>query len=421
MAVKTNKITTFAVSRILGRILLLVPIGLCAGCSNQVERDATSVQSNAENPRSNAVLEVETAKPSREDLVRQITVPANIEAFEKTTLYSRVSGYLEWIRVDIGDWVKKGETIAKIEAPEMLDQYRETEAELGSAKAGHENARAELESAKANYELKEVTYRRLNAVREEDPEVMPQQTVDEARAEFQVATARIKVIESKINKGLSKVKQVEATLDRLQTLIAYAEIKAPFSGIVTERFVDPGALVQAATTSKNVQPIATVATMHKLRLFLDVPEREVSFVHVGDPAIITVDALPRRKFEGKVTRFPKALNPSTRTMKTEIDLLNHERLLHPGMYGLVTLTLEKHPAAITLPADALHTQGETQFVYCVVGGVAKKVTVETGLDNGIKVEIIKGLAGNESVVLATGVALEDGMRVKPVPLGSQGE
>ena len=413
---------TFAVGRILGRILILVSIGIFPGCSSEAEGDATSVQpAGAQNPRSHSLLEVETAKPLREDVLRQITVPADIEAFEKTTLYSKVSGYLKWVSVDIGDRVKKGETIAKIEVPEMLDQHREAEAELGSTKADYENAQAELESAKADYELKEVTYKRVHAVREEDPEVMPQQTVDEARGRFRVAGARGKVVESRINQVLSKIKKVEAALNRLQTLIAYAEIKAPFRRVVTERFVDPGALVQAAITSRNVQPIVTVATMQQLRLFLDVPEREVPFVDVGDAALITVDALPGRKFEGKVTRFAAALNPSTRTMKTEIDIPNRERLLRPGMYGQVRLTLEKHPEAMTIPSSGLRGEGEKKFVYCVLDGVIKKVEVETGFDDGIKVEITRGLQGNESVALAARGSLAEGMEVRAIRLQPGGE
>ncbi len=421
----TDSTLRFRCARVIcgiGRILVLASIGVFPGCRSEAEGDATSVQSTGiENLRAHSLVEVETTKPLREDVLRQITMPASIEAFEKTTLYSKVSGYVKWIRVDIGDRVTKGETIAKIEVPEMLGQRRETEAELGSAKANHENAQAELESAQADYELKEVTYKRLHAVREEDPEVMPQQTVDEARGRFRVAGARVKVVESRITQVLSKIRRVEATLNRLQTLIAYAEIKAPFSGVVTERFVDPGALVQAAITSQNVQPIVTVSTMRKLRLFLDVPEREVPFVDVGDAALITVDALPRRKFAGKITRFAVALNPSTRTMRTEIDILNRERLLHPGMYAQVRLTLEKRPEVITIPSSGLRGAGEKKFIYCVVDGVIRKVEVETGFDNGIKVEITRGLQGNETVALAARGSLAESMEVRAIPLESGGE
>ena len=302
-----------------------------------VTPSASPVESDP--PTHQAQVDVEVVKPLREDLTRQITMPASFQAFQQTTLYSKVSGYLEWIRVDIGDEVRKGQVIAQIEVPEMFDQYQEAEAQLASAEADHENAKAELESAKANLGLREITYQRLHAVREEEPDVMPQQTVDEARAAFQVSSAEVKVIESRMNQVLSKVRQVEAALNRLRTMMAYAEIRAPFTGVITDRFVDPGALIQAATTSQNVQPIVAVADMRRLRVILDVPESETPFVQVGDPASVRVDALRGRTFEGKVARFATALNPSTRTMKTEIDIPNRERLLFPGMCTRTCLTL----------------------------------------------------------------------------------
>ena len=410
MVAEEKNIKAFAVGRFLGRTLLLVSLSLCLGCGGQPKGD--SVQNpNQANQHTQSAVDVEIVKPLREDLLRQITLPAGIEAFQRTTLYSKVSGYLEWIRVDIGDWVRKGEVIARLEVPEMLDQYREVEAELASAKADYENVQAELESAKADYELKEITYKRLQSVREEEPDVLPQQTVDEARAKFQVARAAVKVVESKINQVLSKIKQVEAALNRLQTLMAYAQIKAPFRGVVTHRFVDPGALIQAATASQNVQPIVTVVSMDTLRLFLDIPESEVPFVQVGDKAVITVDALPGKTFEGEVTRFATALDPSTRTMKTEIDIPNHEHRLRPGMYGRVTVVLEKHPGAITIPADALRIEGEMQFVYSVVDGVARKVEVETGFNDGAKIEVIKGLEGTEDIVVAARGFLAEEVKV----------
>ncbi len=389
------------------RCVLIWVMSLSLGCSGQPR--GNSIQQ--EDLLTQSSVEVEIVKPHREDVLHQVAMPASIEAFQKTTLYSKVSGYLEWIGVDIGDQVRKGEVIARIEVPEMLDQYRETEAELAIARANYENAQAEREGAESDYELQEITYQRLQAVREEEPDVIPQQTVDEARAKFQVARATVKVMESKINQVLSRIKQIEATLNRLQTLMSYAEIRAPFAGVVTKRSADPGALIQAATSSQNVQSIVTVVSMNTLRLFLDVPESEVPFVQKGDSCVITVDAFPGKRFAGKVTRFATALDPSTRTMKTEIDIPNPGHLLRPGMYGRATLLLEKHSDAITIPAEALRAEGESRFVYCVVDGLVKKVEIEVGYNDGVKVEVRAGLEGTESIVLSARDVLAEGVKV----------
>ncbi len=415
MVAEKKKNTLLFVSGFLGWAVIFVSVASLMSCSSQPQGDVVSIQvQDQEDSHARSVVGVEIAKPFREDLLRRITIPAEFEAFKETTIHSKVSGYLEWIKVDIGDRVKKGKVIAKLEVPEMLSQYKEAEAERDGVKADLENAQAELESARANYELGEITYKRLQAIRETEPDVMSQQTVDEAKAKFRVAEATVKVVKSRIKQVLSKIKQSEAILHRVQTLMAYAEIKAPFSGVVTARFVDEGALIQAATTSRDVQPIITLASMDRLRLFLDVPESEVPFVQVGDASVITVDALPGKKFEGQVTRFATALNPSTRTMKTQIDISNPQRLLRPGMFGRVTLLLEERPRAISIPAEALQVEGDREFVYCVVDSIARKVQVKTGFTDGIKIEVKKGLDGSENVVVATRGFLTEGRKVNVI-------
>lgn len=410
MAIQNKTIKAWLNGRAVWGAPLLGAVALWMGCS--IAPSATPIESDdSTNP---VQVDVEVVKPIRQNLMRQIVTPASFEAFRKTTVYSKVSGYLEWIRVDIGDRVRKGQVIAQIEIPEMHDDYREAEAQLAVVEADHDNAQAELESAQAEFELKEVTYKRLQAVREEEPDVLPQQTVDEARAEFQVSRAKVKVIESTMNQVLTRVRKVEASLSRLKTLLSYAEVRAPFAGIITERFVHPGALIQEATTSQNVQPIVTVSDMEMLRVFLDIPESEVPFVEVGDMASITVDALPDRKVEGKVTRFATALNPSTRTMKTEIDIPNPERLLRPGMYGRVTLVLEERPETLTIPAQALHVDGKTTFVYAVSAGTAKKTEIQTGLNDGITIEVIQGLEGSETLVVEARGQLDHGTNVNSI-------
>ncbi len=213
----------------------------------------------------------------------------------------------------------------------------------------------------------------------------------------------------------SRIDNARARLGKLKTLMEYTKITAPFEGIVTERFVDPGALIQAATTaSVNVSPVVTVQRVDMVRVFIDVPEPEVPAVDRGDPATLALSALPEKKFAGTVTRFASALHPSTRTMKVEIDFPNPDGLLRPGMYGSLTLNLETHSEALTLPAPALVTEKGKTFVYIVEDGKARRVEVMTGIDDGIRVEIVKGLQGNEAVIVAGASAVSDGGAVRAV-------
>lgn len=356
-------------------------------------------------------VDVLVVPPARGDITRRVELPASVGAFETTTLLSKVSGYLSRIDVDIGDTVRRGQSVAKIEVPEIIDQLREAEAELEAKRADYATAEAELESFQAELGLRQITFERIQAVRQEEPDVMPQQTLDEARAEFELARAAVKVGESRMKQIESAVKQVQAAMRRIQTLIDFSEIRAPYDGIVTDRHVDPGTLLQAETSSRTVQRLVTIASMDRVRLRSDVPESQVPFVQVGDPAVVTLDSIPGTVFEGSVTRFAGVLDPATRTMRIEIDLANPGLTLRPGMYGRAMLSLDTRSDALTIPADALRVDGEATYVYCVVDGLAKRFDIETAVGDGVRVEVRDGLEGDERVVVSARGPIADGAPV----------
>lgn len=370
-------------------------------------------------PNRAVATDVEVITPNEKTVSRPIELPARIEAFQQATVYSRVSGYLSRIAVDIGDRVSEGQLLAKIDVPEIVDEYRELEAKLAANRAEHRGATAAIESARAESGLQEVTFRRVESVRNQEPEVMPQQTVDEARAKHESARAAVRVAESKIEQIDKEHQAVEASLKRLQTLIDFADVRAPFAGVVTERFVDPGLLLQTGTSSRAVQRIVTVADMDRVRVFLDVPESAVPYVQVGDPVSLTVDAISGRDFKGKVTRFARVLDPATRTMKTEIVMPNPDWALRPGMFGRAALFLDESSGVVSIPAEALRVDGDSVFVYSVVDGRVRRVDVETEIGDGVLAQVTSGLVGNESIVVATKGPLSEGSLVNAIAGGME--
>ena len=353
--------------------------------------------------------------------MRTISLPTSVEADQQAKLYSKVSGYLESISVDIGDRVRDGQLLAKIDVPEIVNQHSEAEAGLAVAEADRSRTKAELDSAAAQSKLQELTYDRLKAVRTAQPDVLSQQAVDEAMTESEVAAANVNEIVGRILQIDSRINQLQATVQRLETMLGFAEIRAPFDGVVTERFVDPGALLQAATSNDSAQPILTVAKVDKVRLAIDVPESEAPHVELNNSATITIDAMPGKQFQGSVSRFSRSLNPATRTMRAEIDLANAEGLLLPGMFGRATLTLEIRAGAVTVPAEALHAEGDRSFVYQAVGGRARRVDVETLPGDGIDIEVIAGLDGGERIIVAAREPLSDGATVNAVEVNSESQ
>lgn len=358
------------------------------------------------------VATVQTAMPGHQEVSRQIEIPASLEAFEQTTLYAKTAGYLKWIKVDIGDAVRKGEVIAEIDVPEMAPEYQGSEAEIERAKANIGNVEAELERAKAELELKKLTYERLKSIREQEPDVMPQQQVDEAKAQFEVARALVSVAESKIKVAQSEVAKAEAAKARLGTLMEYTKIRVPFDGVVIKRHADPGALIQQASSQMNVLPVVTIARINILKVFIDINEAEVPFVKKGNRMALTVEALPGKIFEGKATRYTVVLDPKTRTMRTEIDIPNRGGELRPGMFGSVKLAQQRKENALVVPASALVLENGKSFVYTVADGKAKRIEVKTGFDDGIRVEITEGLIGNEPMIISGKNSIKDGSPVK---------
>lgn len=307
-------------------------------------------------------------------LERTITLPGTVRAYQEAMLYAKVAGYLKSIAVDRGDRVTAGQVLAELEVPEI-------QAEIGKLKA-------EVDAA-------EIEKKRLTEAARRAPDLVTPQAVDSANAKHEVAVANLK---------------------RTQTLMDYAKLTAPFAGVITKRWVDPGAFIPAATSSSSAKSAALVTLMDfsRVRIEAAIPETEVPRVKVGLPAILSVREIPERTFEGRVTRIAYALDDSTKTMETEIEIPNSDGALRPGMYASVRISLEKKTGALLVPAEAVVTQKGQPFVFSVAGGKARKVALRTGLDDGVNVEVLDGLSPEDMVVIAGAQALTDGQACRAV-------
>jgi len=319
---------------------------------------------------------VQVMKPLRRDMARTLTLPANIAPWYQTTLYAKVSGYLKEMRVDKGDRVKKGQIIALIDAPEVSDQY---------------------EQAKVDHAIKLLTYERLAGVFKENPDVIAKQDVDVAKAAADAA---------------------KHLMETRRTLLGYTRVDAPFDGMITARFADPGTLIQAATGSASQStPLYTIMAVNTVRVYVSVPQEDAPKARPGVKAKLNVKALAGSEFKGTITRTTEALDPITRTLLVEIDLSNEDHRLQPGMYVTATLYLDQHLQTLALPPAAIATEhgGKLKTVMVVDQNVARKTTVKTGMDDGIWIEVVEGLTGSEDVVVVGRANVTDGQKVQSKP------
>lgn len=425
------------------------------GCSQVSGQSAGSGEERAaENaPR------VQTVSVRSKDLMEKIELPGTVQGFEQADLYAKVGGFLAEINVDIGDEVTKGQVLARLSIPEMDKELLQKEAAVAATEADVEQARAAIRQAesqvaeaeakleqtksriaekraavdqyKAEFSrvqglvergslnrelLDEATYKRDAAVASLNA---MQSAIRTSEAEIASAQAGVEKAKTDYQSALAHVALANADHERLKEMAAYGVIRAPFDGVVTKRFVDPGAFIQPANGNSAARPLFAVSRIDVVRIWLDLPMEQVRWLSRGDRVVFDrINVLPGVKFEGEVARFASALDVSSRMMRVEVDLPNPDHRLLPGYYGYVTVMLEEMPQTPVVPSSALMSSGSDKYVFIVENGVAKRRPVSVVFQDGSIVGVGPGLTPGEQVVRAGGSQLREGQRVVAVSAGA---
>lgn len=372
--------------------LVAAPLASCN--KSEASSQPGAAQVSSPKPSKPAVIVVTAEKSATKQALR---LSGTLEPWERARLFAKVTGYVSEIAVDIGDEVKKGQVLAKLSVPEMAAEQRKASAEIPATAA-------QIDKAKADAELARVTLERLTKLREREPGAITEQEVDVALAQRKSAEAQVAALES--NREVAK-----ARVSQIGVMMGYSVIKAPFSGVVTARFADIGALVAQGAD----KPIVEVSRIDQLRLVVDLPEVIVPQVKLGQKVRFFLDALPGKSHEGTVARMAGALRSDTRSMRVEIDVDNSARELGAGMYAKVDLGYGDLQDAIALPATALRTAHGETFVFAVdEGGVVRRVPVGLLKDDGAEVVVTgKELAAGARVVVAGPPTIAAGDDVEP--------
>jgi RND family efflux transporter MFP subunit len=385
------------------RSLLAVPLLLMLTACSRSEGEKTAAPETA--------LLVPTAKVARIDLANDLVLTAEFEPFQQVDLMAKVSGYVRSIGVDIGDRVRAGQILATLEIPEMEDDLTKAAASIGQAQAEIVTASDELRRAEAAHEMAHLSYSRIADVLKREPGLVPQQEVDEAHSRDMVAEAQVSAAKSNLKTAEQHVRVSRADQGRFETLHKYMTITAPFEGVVTKRYANIGAMIQAGTSSQ-AMPVVQLSQNNLLRLVLPVPESSVGRVRVGETVDVRVQSL-NRVFPGRVARLAEKVQPSTRTMDTEVDVQNPTLTLIPGMYAEVNLHIAESRGALTVPLDAVDRSTASARVYVIAKpGVIQIVPVTLGLETDQNVEILTGLQEGDTVVAGRHAGLKDGQAVR---------
>jgi RND family efflux transporter MFP subunit len=335
---------------------------------------------------------VTVVHPRREAASEEVVLPGNIQAFIDAPIYARTSGYLKKWYADIGTRVKEGQLLAEIETPEVEQQLQQ--------------ARADLATGEANLKLSQITANRYQTLFKTDS--VAKQEVDNA---VQDAAAKN-----------AAVKSEQANVRRLEELVAFQKIYAPFDGVVTARNTDVGQLIDSGSSGGATRELFHVASVRKLRVFVNVPQIYSHDTIPGIKADLTVPELPGRRFQGTLVRTADAMDPATRTLRVEVDVVNSTGLLFSGAYTEVHFKIKSDGSTLLLPTTSLIFRSEGLRVGTIKNGNRAALTpIVLGRDFGNEVEVVSGLPDNASVILTPPDSLVDGQVVHVVDQKATGE
>ena len=335
-------------------------------------------------------MTVEVAVARRQAVKQELTVVGNLIGDTTVAVVPRAAGRLEQVLVQLGDRVSRGQRIAKIEDQELQEQIRQAEAAMEVASATIRQREADLQLARTNVERSRSLFER---------QLLPKQTLDDNEARYQSAVAALDLARAQNT-------QSNARLEELRVNMTNTVITSPVNGFVARRAADPGAFV-----SQNA-PVVDVVDISSVRLVVNVVEKDLKIIRVGDATEVEVDAFPGEKFSGRIARLAPVLDPATRTFPIEIEIPNPSFRLKPGMYARVAITTGENENAIVVPTNAVvDAGGGRRGVFLAqADNTALLRPVEVGIEKDDLTEILSGVAAGDRIVTTGAAGLRDGQR-----------
>ena len=393
-------------------IVVVIVVGFFAGYLPRQRREMVLAAESTAAIQS--LPEVNVVPVKRSSAQSSLVMPGNIQPVTEAPVLARASGYLKKRYADIGDRVREGQVLAEIEAPELKQQIRQAQAAIDQANSAIQQAEAALQQARANENLARVTAQRWQNLLARG--VVSRQENDTYQAQYQAQQANVQALEKAVAAARSNAGAAEANLARLQELLGYQTVRAPFAGVITVRNVDQGALVNEGNTL-----LFRIAQTDRLRIYLNVPQGDAPSVRVGQQATLDLPDLPGRKFTGTVTRTANALDPATRTLLVELQVPNLAGTLLPGMYAQVDLAVPRKDPPLVIPSDTLVVRANGPQVPVVAAdGTVHYTPIQLGRDFGDHLEVLSGLQEGQRLAVNPSDAVREGAKVKPLVSAERG-
>ena len=346
-------------------------------------------------------------------MAQHLTVSSELVPFQEIDVYAKEAGYVKTLNVDYGSRVRKGDVMAVLEVPELEAQIQQDQATIKARNDDVARAQSQVERAKAQYDVAHLQYTRLADVAKTKPGLVAQQEVDDAQGKDLAAGSNLDAVKGMLDTAKSEVAVAQARLAHDQAMFDYSRITAPFDGVVTQRFANLGAMMQAGTSSTQSTPLVRLSEEDVYRLVIPVPETYVKYIKIGEPIEVKVNALGETVV-GKVARFSAEVNSQTRTMHTEVNVPNPKGNLLPGMYAEADLTFNAAGSAITVPIQAIDREGDqTSVMLLQADNTIQRRPVTLGIQTANYAEVASGLTPGERIIVSDRGSLKPGERVAP--------
>jgi RND family efflux transporter MFP subunit len=398
-------------------LILLLGVGLLGW--RWLERNPAAADDPSHSLRNLADVPAAVARVQRHNLGNTLAIAGEFKPFQDVDVHAKVAGYIKKIYVDVGAHVKEGQVLAVLEIPELAAELSGADAAVRRSKEEIRRADGDLARAQSAHAAAHSAYARLKQAAEARTGLVAQQEIDDSQAKDLEAEAQVSSASAALSAAQQQLQVAEANQKQYAALSDYSRIVAPFSGVITARFADTGALIAAGTSnSAQSMPVVRLAEISKLRLVLPIPESVAAEIYLGDPVKARVQAL-NRDFVGKVSRFADSLDRQTRTMETEIDFDNRDGRLIPGMYAETQLSLREKKDALTIPLEAVTRNGDDATVFAVNSqNIIEERHVKLGLDDSARVEVLSGLTDKDRVVIGNRSQFRAGQKVQPEEVAS---
>ncbi|MGA2716104.1 MAG: efflux RND transporter periplasmic adaptor subunit [Bryobacteraceae bacterium] len=359
---------------------------------------------------------VGTTEVQLRPMAQRLTVSSELVPFQEIDVYAKEAGYVKQLNVDFGSHVRAGDVMAVLEIPELEAQLQQDQEAIKARNNEVIRSRNMVGRAKAQHDVLHLQFTRLDGVAKTQKGLVAQQEVDDAESRDLASESSLDAAQGALEAAQSEVAVAKAKLMHDQALYDYSKITAPFDGVVTQRFANLGALMQAGTSSTQATPLVRLSQENLYRLVIPVPESYVGFIRINDPVEVKVPALNDTVL-GKVARTSIDVNLDTRTMHTEVDVPNKNGKLVPGLYAEATLTLNQRGSVAAVPIQAIDREGDVTSVMVLQGDmtvVRRPITL--GIQTANYAEVASGLTPGEQIIVSDRGGLKPGVRVVPHPM-----